>query len=473
MDRLVTKKELALFIVFSWMFYFLFTYKSFNNYFYYDDLDTLSWIHVFPIKKFIVDMFDFNLFKMESFYRPFGSLIHSICFKLFGLNFLPYHIILTLLHLFNLVCVSVLIAKLVPSRFGVITGAFLFTFHLTALPIYWYFFGIFDSLSAAFMLLSLLFYIKDSGKFNVWYLLSVFCFVLALRSKEMPLSFPLILIAYEILIVPKSGSKIPSFRQIIRGLWPFLVISLSAGLLKLSASIKVDKSLDYSLHFDLLSLLGGFHHFVTSALYEMRLPLYVTLILLAVLGIVPILLKSRTLAFAYLFTIISLFPILPLANRRADYHMYIPLIGVSIYAAELFHCLQRVIARNGGRFLPQLYVVITVLLIFHFQRNWELKRIIEDRYILYANENREFVQLLAPHHAGPSAIYLYDSAPLSLRFRGGVFAVVNLLFHDWNVTTESIPDCATYNPPATDKDICCVSFRNRTVRIWPADIRKQ
>ncbi len=466
MQNKISKKEVAIFSVFVSAFYFLFTYKSFNNYFYFDDLDTLSWLHQFPVSAFIIDTFDFNHFKQTSFYRPFGSLLHNICYKLFALNFLPYHLVATLIHFFNIACVCLLIAKLVPSKFAVFAGGFLFTFHLTALPIYWYFYGTFDSLAAAFLLLSFLFYIKHSGKFDSWYLASLLCFVFSLRSKEMSLTFPLVLVAFEILVNRRSESFVSSFKQTLRNVWPFLVISIITGCLKLSASFRLNPNHDYSLHFDFSSLLGGLNHFVKSALYEPGFPLLASLFLLAILGILPFIFKSRTLAFSYSLTIISLLPILPLAHRRADFHMYIPLIGVSIYTAELFYCIQQVMKRKGGRFLPQLYVVVIALLILHSQRNWELKKGIEEKYLVIAKENREFVKMLAPYKPRPKSVYYYDSAPWSLRFESGVFAALHLLFHDYTVTTQSIPDCNKNIPLLKETDVFCISFKDRKVKVW-------
>ena len=84
MERAVNKKDLFLFMLFSSIYFFTFTYKAFNNYFFFDDLDSLSWIHVYPIYLFIIETFDFSYFQSSYFYRPSGSFLHGVCFKLFG-----------------------------------------------------------------------------------------------------------------------------------------------------------------------------------------------------------------------------------------------------------------------------------------------------------------------------------------------------------------------------------------------------
>ncbi len=418
-------------------------------------------------KDFIFDTFNFNFFNDRSFYRPSGSLLHYICFKLFRLEFLPFHIVATILHLFNLAFLYILITKFVPSKFGRFLGTLFFSFHLTALPIYWYFFGTFDSFCAAFLLLCFLSYIKDSAKFSYWYFLSVLCFVIALRSKEMAFSFPLILIAYELLIARQTETERVSIKRILRKVWPFLVISLTAGLLKFSANIRLEKVHAYSLHFDVLSILEGLRFFVASAIYKPELPLSAALVLLIVLGIIPILLRSRVLAFGYLFILVSLLPILPLANRRADFHQYIPLIGVSIYVAELLYLLQSRV--KAKQFLPQFYVLIVILLIAHSGRNWMLKKPVEDSYLKIAAENREFVEIIKDYKPGPRTFYLYDSAPKVLSLNSGVFAVLNLLFHDYyGMTVESTEDCSRNIPSPRKTDVACSSFKNHTIQTWPA-----
>jgi hypothetical protein len=337
------------------------------------------------------------------------------------------------------------------------------------MPIYWYFYGTFDSLCASFLLLSFLLYIKRAGRFNLQYFFSLLCFFLALRCKEMALSFPLVLTSYEVFIIGKDSAESP-IKRICRALWPFYTISAIAGLLKLSASTIVPSTTAYALHFDFISLIGGLHFFVASMLQFPFLPLIVSLLILILLGVAPIILKSRTLAFAYFFTLILLLPILPLANRREGYHLYIPLVGVSLYTAEFLYCVRRRIKQNPRGDTFYLNLVALMFLFVYITVNWEVKGHVEKQYITIARENRAFYELAARFQPepGPSPHVLFDSAPPALMSTDAVFAVFHLLSHDYEVNVEFTPDCKGNLPEPVESDTCCVSYKNRTIQIWRA-----
>jgi hypothetical protein len=266
----------------------------------------------------------------------------------------------------------------------------------------------------------------------------------------------------------QAKTIVTSVKQILRNVWPFLTLSLTAGLLKISAIYRLDKIHSYSLHFDVASILEGIRFCVSSLLYWPDLTLSFALIFLFGLGIIPIILRSKTLCFGYTFILISILPILPLANRRADYHLYIPLIGVSIYVAQLLCLLEKQFNKRRERFLPVFYGLVIAFFLLHSQRNWILKKPLEDNYLEIANENREFVKLMQRFKPAQGTLYFYDSAPRVLAPNSGVYAVINLLFDDWTAIVESTQDCDRNIPPPDKTDVACISFKKRAIKSWRA-----
>src|SRR5262245_19461609 len=146
-------------------------YRSFSGYFDYDDIQILSWTHLNPPILFLQHIFNFEALRTSELYRPAGALVFSICYQLFGPNFCAFHLVANLIHLFNIFGIYLLIQKIVLEKHCALLGCFVFTFHVATLEIYWFFY-IYDLLCASFLILTLIFYIKSSRTYNLYFLLS-------------------------------------------------------------------------------------------------------------------------------------------------------------------------------------------------------------------------------------------------------------------------------------------------------------
>jgi len=141
--------------------------------------------------------------------RPIGAIFLKILYSAFGLDYARHHVILVVIHLLN-VFLTFLAAENVFGRKykdeakkmqgGVLTAAFFGIWSRTHMAVQWDA-AIFDLLGTFWSLLSILFYLHYQNKkqhkgWNIFF--TIFFYYLALRTKEMFLTLPILFILYEV-----------------------------------------------------------------------------------------------------------------------------------------------------------------------------------------------------------------------------------------------------------------------------------
>jgi hypothetical protein len=461
--RMTSRKntELFLLLILIPVYFFLMTYRSFHGYFGNDDIYTLAWTHLQSPMFFLKDTLNFETLNTEALYRPFGALAFNILYGIFGLNFFAFHLIANGIHLFNVFCLYRLIQKLVPGRYCALLGAFIFSFHIANLHIYWFVY-LGDLLCASLLLLSLSLYIESAGTFNLKYFLAFCFFIFALRSKEIAFTFPLILTMYEILVRRKISEWKTSLKQVAITNWPFYAIAILAIFMKLSAYLHVEREHPYAITLSLNSIMESLHFYLGTALTFQNFSLITAAVLLFMAAILPFIFRSTILAFAFWFILISLIPVLPLAAHRTDYYLYIPLIGISLYIAELFHCLQNTITKVRPKAVFYFHFLTFALCIVYSVTNLKQKARNEEYLLNLTRKNREFIQLLQPLKPNSKSIFLFDN-PAANFDDIGLFYVTYLLYHGLDIETKSVAECDQSNINSAGPDVYCVSFKNRKI----------
>lgn len=151
-------------------------------------------------------------------YHPVTMLSYLLEYHFFKLNPLGYHIISLLLHLFNCLLVFYLILKFTKKLpVALITAIFWGIHPLNVESVVWIS-EMKGLLSALFYLLTLICYVSylKNKQINKSYYASLLFFVLALLSKPMAISLPLMLLLFDYLLKRKPGravfiDKIPFF----------------------------------------------------------------------------------------------------------------------------------------------------------------------------------------------------------------------------------------------------------------------
>jgi Flp pilus assembly protein TadD len=217
----------------------LLTYlRCVGNQFVFDDIDMVvknafisRWSMIW--KSFVSDSWWFidplNL-PHSAYYRPLQDVWLSLNYHLFGFAPAGWHLSLVALHLVVVWLVFEVARDLSGSRWTPVVAATLFGLmpvHAqavvwpTAVPL---------PMSAAFELLALLCFTRSEHPIdrNGW--LSIFFYILALLSHESAAAFPMIIVAYEIILAPERDPQLrgasfrdASVRAAFRS-WPFFVL---------------------------------------------------------------------------------------------------------------------------------------------------------------------------------------------------------------------------------------------------------
>jgi len=131
-----------------------------------------------------------------NFYRPLHMLTLMVDYSLFKFDVEGYHLTNILFHILTALCIYILANLLFRHNALSLLTALLFVVHPIHTEVVTYISGRFDALSAFFMLLCIIFYIKNfKSSFMTIFLVSL-CAILAILSKENALILPVLILLY-------------------------------------------------------------------------------------------------------------------------------------------------------------------------------------------------------------------------------------------------------------------------------------
>jgi hypothetical protein len=318
-----------------------------------------------------------NLLYFSPAYRPMGGVFYSVLFAIFGFDPLPFRVAVFALLLGNLLLVYFLARRLTGSREVAGLAVLLGCCHRDLYAIYESTGAVYDVLCFSFYYGALLYYvrIRQSGRRLGPLQLAAFCalYACALNSKEMAVSLPLLVGAYELIYAPPDSWHLVNLWSWLkregRGALiaaamtvPYLIgkavvpgpLVTPAYLPRFSASLFMSKWQDYlgqlfqdAIRFDALG---------TIALW---------------LGLLIVVwrLRQRALWFAAVVIAASMLPLVFTPPHRSGYVLYIPLVGWALYAAALLvrgrdallQAFERLRQRAGaglGRPVPPAWVQV-------------------------------------------------------------------------------------------------------------------
>lgn len=160
-----------------------------------------------------------------AFYRPiFREGLHNVYFALFGLNHIPFRVLLFLIHFLNIFFIFYFVFRIFQKKFISIFAAFFYGFSAANVSTLYYLSGGIEAVGATmFSLLTLILYKKyledQKPKFFV---LSLVFFILALSSHEIVSILPFILLGLTFIFSPVK--KV--FRHLLKLLPFFIFFSL-------------------------------------------------------------------------------------------------------------------------------------------------------------------------------------------------------------------------------------------------------
>lgn len=310
---------------------------------------------------------DYFVISGEMSYRPIVTISYFVDYAIWRSNPFGFHLTNLILHTLNAVLFYLFLNAVLRNKKIVLLSALFFATHLSLVETVNAVGYREDLLSATFLLVSLIYFVKSDAMlygesndrhFPFYYAVSLVAYLCALFSKEMAITFPVLLVLFVIF----SNQKIPSgvirrFKGIYTG---YLAISVFYLIIRFVVLDNPALKAAYqpggfrTNAFTMLKVLASyikmsFFPFNLNADYVVTLvksPLEGSLILsiaflVSIFIIFALLTKSRhTFACWMAWFFIMILPvmnILPIGNIMAERYLYIPVMGFCVAKGILIH----------------------------------------------------------------------------------------------------------------------------------------
>jgi hypothetical protein len=387
------------------------------------------------------------IFFFSTYYRPMGGVYFFSLYEIFGLNPLPYHIAITILLLLNMVLVYLSSVLLTNSRSIGWLCAILMAYHggmaaLVYLPAF-----IFDVLCFTFFISALYFYLRvrsTGARLKLWH---IFVFLLlyigALDSKEMAVTLPIMVLAYEMFWHWRGGEWKKILLWIRHEAWPGLFAGFVTAIFivgKSSGPDALSKQPEYHPVFTFKRFFESNVRFCEDLAYLGHPSWFNKTWLMCIWGVLAYLAwrrKENHLKWAVLFIVIAPLPIAFIPNR-GDAMLYIPCLGWALILATLISAACDILAREPllKRLNPDLARGLSLLLAVGLiwsttdSRNKYIAQNYEKRgQLMWSVKNK--LEAILPRAQPGSRIAFYNDI-----FEGwDSHFIAELLYHDRSVTT--------------------------------------
>ncbi len=364
-----TKTKFAFLMLIFFSFLSILWMLSLNNSLTFDDFTTLYNARYKSFGEL------FNFFPAKTYNdRPVGLMFIKVLNIMFGLNAQSYHIVFALIHFFNVYLVykiSFIIFKNTEGDiriYSAIIAAAIFGIYPISLMTVSWISAVYDIMCCFFILLSAYFYLRavESPKYEVFYaVISIIFFYISIRTKEMALTLPLILLIYEISCYLENKTKINIKWYLVTEL---LLMMLFVLLLFKGGIEEIKPDNPYYQSFNIINLLENaikylFLYFDWGNTGFM----FTNYSMVSIFGVV-------------FFVIILIYSIFLMLNKK-DFSIFLSIIciGLSITVVLTMVNMQH----RLYLYIPSVFIGITVSLFlnkiinhFKFKYPWELVLII-------------------------------------------------------------------------------------------------
>lgn len=368
---------LALVIICLTQFVYL---NSLSNQFAYDDEFTIvtnyfvkTWNN-FPL------LFNSDYFKLsgELSYRPVVTLSYFIDFTFWKLNPFGYHLTNNLLQTLNSVLLFLLLTRIFNCRTTSFIAALIFSCHPVLSEAVNAISYREDLLAAAFFIAAFLLYIKTSNPkqpFSPAYLASVACYLLGVFSKEMAITFPLLILLFDVIFTKGQSLSYRLTRYYIGYilatifylLMRFVVlhnpveshVSYPEGSILVNF-LTMSKVLACYIKLFILpvTLCADYVVPYSTSLFDNSFILSFLLLAAVIVITYKLFFYSKILFFSIVWFFISLLPVLnivPIENLMAERYLCLPVIGFCMLTGSL-------LAHHQSKIFSSKYRLITAVL---------------------------------------------------------------------------------------------------------------
>ncbi|MDO8734698.1 MAG: tetratricopeptide repeat protein, partial [Elusimicrobiota bacterium] len=350
-----------------------------NNQFLYDD-DTFVVLNenirtLTPLTKFFTPAASSNNPQMNrDVWRPLTTFSYALNYKLSGLNPKSFHLVNLLIHIINGLVIFWLVFLLTKKEIPAFFTAMVFLIHPVQTETVAWVSQRSNILFLFFYLLSLIFYIKRQKSSILFNLFSILCFILSLLSKEMAISLPLIILAYEYIL-----NRQKFFSAFYRSL-PYFIILFFFVMIRSTVIGQTAQTTYWAGGFvpQMLTMVKGFAYYVklmfvpcplsAEYLFPVKYAVDVDVALYGIIlaGIIYLGLRLRTtrpiISFGIFLFLLSLVPvsnIIPIRTIINERFLYPAVIGFGlILGSGLIEVFKSEFNRKYLRCIPVLALFI-------------------------------------------------------------------------------------------------------------------
>ena len=317
----------------------------------------------------LAQIFDPRL--QTQWYRPLQTIQFFLQFHLLGGDANLFHVINMTLHVLNVLLLYAIAWRLSKKwLIGFASAFFYATFSVYPSGVNWV--GIVDPMNTIFYLLSIWFWLTFLERED-WqhYAFTFAAFVLALMSKQISVTIPVVLFLIEWLLLQQSFSIVRAVRRyglFVASAILFMLIQYDTQSTHTFASVfgwQVGASMAFILVQYLVLFFfpwGVFPSIDLNVVQAGSLPTYAWLVLaLIILVFVAWRKRSRTLLFLGAFTLMNLLPVLPFPFIEHRY-LYLPIMAAAVVLALLFDQARRVLGARA--WFASVAAILLALLAF-------------------------------------------------------------------------------------------------------------
>jgi hypothetical protein len=318
-----------------------------------DDLMN-SWGAVFrPLSQTAADCIVF--FRFAPTFRPLGTLLYRASFAVSGFNLLPLRILLLVMMGLSVLLVYCFVRRLTLSREAGVLAALAAAYHQEYWPFYFNTGQLYDILCCFFYFCALVYYlrIRQSGRLLQWRQMVVFCglYILALDSKELGVSLPVVIGAWELLFNPPALSLAGWRRFFQRDFLPVWVTGIMTAAF-IQGRILGPQGLSqvggYKVAVSLPAYLEGAGHFLgqfchAGDYFDAKKTAAVLLALL----LIAVLARSKKLGLCWILFVVGVLPLVFIAPRGLA-SAWIPIVGLMAYGAISAVALRDAVLKLSG-----------------------------------------------------------------------------------------------------------------------------
>jgi uncharacterized membrane protein YecN with MAPEG domain len=350
--------------IFIGIYFFAFTGDALRFYFSPDDLMNLyrSWAN--PAGRLL--RANLLFFLNSVFYRPFAAVWYRSIFDVAGFNPIPFHIFNLCILVANVWLTYAVARRLTKSREVGITAAFLISYHGQFASLYFDTGFIFDVLCYFFYFATFLYYLRVRSQFTAQGLIVLaLLYVCAVNSKEMALTMPAILFAYEWLYRWRGWGQ-PVKWATVQGKGVLLtgVLTVAVAIGRVTTGNALISQPVYRPVFSLTRFLETTKGFVSALFFGVDVPVALVALIWISLFIIAWGVRSRALKFSWLFLTITPLPI-AFISPRGPAQYYITYFGWVLYFATALRDATTRLFRNlpANRILVPIRPVLVFLVI--------------------------------------------------------------------------------------------------------------